>query len=80
MLDTDRFAALLFLSGVAQPETPIHETPCLVASDTRILTVIPLTEAELEFKLANDLSVFLDLFRENGFELAFSPDRAELVG
>lgn len=79
MLGTDRFTALMFLPGVAQAESAIHDSPCLRASGTQILTVIPLTEAELEFKLANDQNVFFDLFREHGFDLAFSPKRAEVV-
>jgi len=79
MLGTDRFTALMFLPGVAQAESAIHIAPCLVASGTQIMTIVPLTAAELEFKLANDVNVFLGLFREHGFDLAFSPKRAEVV-
>lgn len=79
ILGTERFTALMFLPGVAKPESPIHQSPCLVASSTRLLTVVPLTEAELGFKLFHEPQEFLDLMREARFDLAFDPLRPSLV-
>lgn len=80
MLGSDRFKALMFFPGVARPENPIYEAPCLIASNIRLLTVVPLTEAELNFKLSHDARQFFDLLREKRFDLAFAPDRACLMG
>jgi hypothetical protein len=79
VLGSDRFNALMFLPGVAKPETSIHQAPCLVASNTRLLTIVPLTDEELQFKLSHDTQAFLDRMRESKFDLAFTPDRSSLV-
>jgi hypothetical protein len=79
ILGSDRFNTLMFLPGVAKPESAIHQAPCLVDSNTRLLTIVPLTNAELRFKLSHDTQAFLDLMQESKFDLAFTPDRPSLI-
>jgi hypothetical protein len=78
-LGTSRFNTLMFLPGVAKSESPIHQARCLVSSNTRLLSVAPITDAELGFKLSHDLQAFLDLMRERKFDLAFDANRPSLV-
>jgi hypothetical protein len=79
ILGSERFKTLMFLPGVAKPESPIHHSPCLMASNTRLLTVVPITDTELAFKLANPIQAFLDRMRESKFDLAFDPKRPSLM-
>ena len=79
VLGSDRFAALLFLPGVAAPETAIHDHPEFGISGTRLLTIVPITPSELDYKLTQGLQPLLNLLRDQKFDLAFSPDRLALV-
>ena len=79
MLGSDRFTNLTFLPGVSKAESAIHESPTLAATQTRLMTVVPLTDSEFQFKNSHPSQAFLDLLRERRFDLAFSPERPALV-
>jgi hypothetical protein len=78
-LGSARFEALLFLPGVAKPESPIHGSPLVVDHSVRLLTIVPITRPELDFKLTAGVEALMEKFREARFDLAFDPDRASLV-
>jgi Suppressor of fused protein (SUFU) len=77
-LGSDRFSALLFFPGVAKPDSHVHQAREFSSSGTRFLTIIPITQAELEQKLEHGIESLLAKMTELHFDLAFAPDRQSM--
>jgi hypothetical protein len=69
----------MFFPGVAKPESPIHEESVFAASGIRFMTVVPITQAELDFKLNAGTEALIARIQEARFDLAFDPERLSLV-
>jgi hypothetical protein len=79
VLGTNRFPALMFFPGVAKPESPIHESPAFAEPGVRFLTVVPITQSELELKLNSGAEALIARIQECRFDLAFDPERPSMV-
>lgn len=79
VLGTSRFPALMFFPGVAKPESPIHQEVVFATSGIRFMTVVPITQEELDFKLTAGTEALIAGIQEARFDLAFDPERASMV-
>jgi hypothetical protein len=79
VLGTARFPALMFFPGVAKPETPIHKENPFGASGIRFMTVVPITQAELELKRKGQIEALIARIQECRLDLAFDPERPSMV-
>jgi hypothetical protein len=79
VLGTHRFPALMFFPGVARPESSIHQMPAFAACDVRFFTAVPITQAELEFKLSAGTEAIIQRIDEIRLDLAFDPERPSMV-
>jgi hypothetical protein len=69
----------MFFPGVAKPESPIHESPAFAEPGVRFLTVVPITQSELELKLNSGAEALIARIQECRFDLAFDPERPSMV-
>ena len=79
LLGSARFTALFFVPGVSVAETGIRNRPEFTEPDIRVLSVLPITQAELELTFTDGFPALLELMKKNHFDFAFDPDRPCLV-
>lgn len=79
VLGNSQFPALMFFPGVAKPESPVHHEIAFAASGIRFMTVVPITHAELEFKLNAGTEALIARIQETRLDLAFDPERPSMV-
>ncbi len=79
VLDTARFPALMFFPGVAKSERSLHSVPLFAQASVRFLSIVPITQAELDFKRNAGTEALVAIIQEKGLDLAFDPDRPSLV-
>lgn len=78
-LGTQRFPGLLFVPGVSQAETAIHQTPGFKEQGIRILTIIPITQQELAPAENGDVGRLADRMQATNFDLTFDTNRKSLL-
>lgn len=74
-----RFPALMFFPGVAKPESPVHQAEKIARLGIRFLTVVPITQGELDFSHSDGIGALVARFGAARFDLAFDPERPSLV-
>lgn len=79
VLGSSRFPALMFFPGVAKPESPVHHEAIFAVSGIRFMTVVPITQAELEFKLNAGTEALVARIQGSRLDLAFNPERLSMV-
>jgi hypothetical protein len=79
VIGSPRFPALMFLPGVSKAETGIHGCPEFADKDVRFLTIVPITQGELDLKLQQGIEAILQRMKETRFDLAFNAERPCMV-